>query len=95
VSNPPYVRAAEWESLEPEVRRDPRQALVAGESGLAAYEAIAGPARELLAPGGHLVLELGAGQAREVERIVVASGLAVREVRPDWRGIERVLVAAS
>ena len=95
LSNPPYVAAAEWEALEPEVRRDPRAALVAGPSGLEAYEALAGPARELLAPGGHLVLELGAGQAREVERIVAAAGLTVREVRRDFRGIERVLVAAS
>jgi len=94
VSNPPYVTEAEWGRLEPEVRdHDPREALVAGPSGLEVYEALVAPAAALLRPGGALILELGCGQAASVRSIVGAAPFETIEVRPDLRGIPRVLVA--
>jgi len=94
VSNPPYVTEAEWGRLEPEVRdHDPREALVAGPSGLEAYAALVAPAAALLRPGGALILELGWGQAASVRSIVGAAPFETIEVRPDLRGIPRVLVA--
>ena len=94
VSNPPYVSEAEWRTLEPEVREhDPREALVAGPDGLESYRALAPVAFALLRPAGHLVLELGAGQAESVRAIVAAEGFDTLEVRPDLRGIPRVLLA--
>ena len=52
-----------------EVRdHDPPHALDGGADGLAAYRAIAADAPRLLAPGGRLVVEIGAGQQRDVER---------------------------
>jgi release factor glutamine methyltransferase len=95
VSNPPYVTEADWRDLEPEVREhDPREALVAGPTGLEAYRALAPAAFALLRAEGHLVLELGFGAARSVREIVSRAGFEVVEVRPDLRGIPRVLVAA-
>ena len=44
---------------------DPPHALDGGADGLAAYRAIAADARRLLAPGGRLVVEIGAGQQRD------------------------------
>jgi len=94
VSNPPYGRESEWPLLEPEVRdHDPREAFVAGPTGLEAYTALGRPAYDLLRPSGHLVLELGFGQAAEVSAVVTGAGFEVREIRPDLNGIERVLVA--
>ena len=62
--------------LAPEVRDfDPRRALDGGADGLAAYRAIAGDARRLLAPHGVLVLELGAGQLDAVDALTAAAGL--------------------
>jgi len=96
VSNPPYGRESEWPTLEPEVREhDPREAFVAGPSGLEAYRALASPAHDLLLAGGYLVLELGAGQANDVRGIVAGAGFSLREVRPDLNGIDRVLVACK
>ena len=44
---------AEWGRLEPEVRdHDPREALVAGPSGLEAYEALVAPAARFCDRGG-------------------------------------------
>jgi len=58
VSNPPYVSAREIETLEPEVRDwEPRLATVGEEQ----TELIATAAREVIEPGGWLVLEIAAG----------------------------------
>jgi release factor glutamine methyltransferase len=96
VSNPPYVSETSWRTLEPEVREhDPREALVAGPTGLEAYRALAPPSFALLKPAGHLVLELGDGQAEAVRAIVARAGFEVLQVRPDLRGIPRVLVAVK
>lgn len=94
VSNPPYCSAGEWESLQPEVRdHDPREALVAGPTGYEAYAALAPSARRLLVEGGRLGLEIGYGQEQELRRIVERAGFDSIEVRPDLRGIPRVLLA--
>ncbi|MCH7781227.1 MAG: protein-(glutamine-N5) methyltransferase, release factor-specific, partial [Acidobacteria bacterium] len=94
VSNPPYVREAEWAALEPEVRdHDPRGALVAGEHGLEAYRVLIPQARLLLRPAGRLLLELGKGQAAEVRALAAAAGFASLQVKPDLNGIPRLLTA--
>lgn len=96
MSNPPYVSEAEWLVLEPEVRdHDPREALVAGPSGLEAYGAMLPAAAALLRYGGRLVLELGIGQADAVSTMALGAGLDPVEVKPDFQGIARVLVAAA
>jgi release factor glutamine methyltransferase len=93
VSNPPYVRSADIAMLKPDVRdHDPRLALDGGVDGLAAYRAIAADARPLLAPHGHLVVELGAGAATAVAQAFAAAGLAAAGApRCDLAGIARAL----
>ncbi|MBN8940559.1 MAG: peptide chain release factor N(5)-glutamine methyltransferase [Rhizobiales bacterium] len=93
VSNPPYIPSATCERLEPEVRdHDPRLALDGGADGLVAYRAILGDVGRLLAPGGHVVLELGFGQAAEVGAIARANGLEVCGLKSDLSAIPRALV---
>lgn len=92
VSNPPYVAIGEIAGLAREVRdHDPHLALDGGADGLAAYRAIAADAR--LAPGGHLVVEIGAGQQRAVEFLFAEKGLAIAAVRHDLSGIARAVAA--
>lgn len=95
VANPPYVAHAAIAALAPEVRdHDPPLALDGGRDGLAGYRAIAADARRLLAPGGALILELGAGQAGAVCDLVSSAGLRVEgEPCRDLAGIPRALVA--
>jgi release factor glutamine methyltransferase len=67
VANPPYVASGELAQLAPEVRdHDPRLALDGGPDGLGAYRALAADAPRLIGVGGHLVVEVGAGQAAAV-----------------------------
>jgi release factor glutamine methyltransferase len=90
VANLPYVREAEWPTLQPEIREyEPREALVAGADGLDAV-------RQLLAvplATRTIVLEVGRGQAEEVERLVRAAGFPETARRRDLAGIERAVVA--
>jgi release factor glutamine methyltransferase len=94
VSNPPYIASGDIAKLEPEVRdHDPHNALAGSPDGLAAYRAIARNAARLLAPGGHLVVEIGAGQEQAVSALFAHNGLAIRAVRHDLSGIPRTLAA--
>lgn len=95
VSNPPYIRSGDIPSLAIEVRdHDPRLALDGGADGLAAYRAIAADAARLIAPGGHLVVELGAIAAGAVARAFAAAGLTIAgPPRRDLAGIDRALHA--
>jgi release factor glutamine methyltransferase len=94
VSNPPYVAHSDIASLVPEVRDyDPIVALDGGDDGLTAYRAIAADAKRLLAPGGRLFVELGAGQEAAVRALFTKGGLTVGSVRKDLAGIPRVLGA--
>ena len=70
VSNPPYVARGDIASLAPEVRDyDPMMALDGGDDGLAAYRSISADAKRLLAQGGRLFVELGAGQEPAVRKL--------------------------
>jgi release factor glutamine methyltransferase len=95
VSNPPYVPAHELDALQPEVAwYEPRVALAAGTDGLDYHRRLLDGAPEFLKRGGHLVLELGCGQADPVVRLAQQTGVFVSlECRKDAAGIERVLVA--
>jgi release factor glutamine methyltransferase len=96
VSNPPYVASEEIDGLAPEVREyDPRCALDGGADGLACYRAIARQTPALLAPGGRLVLEIGASQAPAVQDLLQAAGLCQVHMVKDLAGLARALVAEA
>jgi release factor glutamine methyltransferase len=95
VSNPPYVMRGEIASLAPEVRDyDPAIALDGGMDGLDGYRSIAGEARRLLAPGGRLIVELGAEQESAVRALFTKAGLTAGSARKDLAGIPRALGAS-
>jgi len=94
VSNPPYIPSAEIPGLEPEVARyEPRLALDGGEDGLACYRALLVDAARLLAPSGRLFLEVGMGQAQEVEGLCAGHGLEVTGTARDLAGVARCVMA--
>jgi release factor glutamine methyltransferase len=89
VSNPPYVGPDELEELEPELRYEPRPALV----GTGGHEGVARAALPTLVPGGAIVLEVADGQAPEVADVLAALGFAEVRVSEDLAGRERVVEA--
>jgi release factor glutamine methyltransferase len=94
VANPPYLSRREWRESPVGIRRfEPRAALVAGPAGTEVLARIAAGAGRWLAPGGHLLLEIGRGQRRSVRRCLAGAGLREMECVRDYAGIERVVVA--
>ena len=95
-ANPPYIAEAEWLSLPPEVRQhEPRIALVAGPEGIEVHRRIAAEAANWLAPGGSLLVEVGAGQAPTVVALLRDAGLIDVQAHRDLAGIERVVSARA
>ncbi len=92
VSNPPYVDADEAPSLSPEVRdHEPATALFAPGAALALIDRLLAELASL-PPGTPLAFEIGAGQAPAVERRLAGSAFRHLETRPDYAGIDRVVV---
>ncbi len=96
VSNPPYIESGALDGLAREVREhDPLAALDGGADGLDPYRIIAARAMEFLAPGGTVVVEVGAGQAPAVAGLFADGGFGETEVHPDLAGIGRAVVART
>lgn len=92
LSNPPYIPDAEIGALAPDVRDfDPRVALAGGVDGLVPYRIIATGSAHHLKPGGHILVEIGAGQADAVVAIFKAAGLACAGRHLDLAGHVRCL----
>jgi release factor glutamine methyltransferase len=96
VSNPPYVREVERETLPADVVAfEPHDALFAGADGLDVIRLLADEASRSLSPGGRLAIEIGHGQADAVRALIDATaGLATQAVVTDIESRPRVVVAA-
>ncbi len=97
VSNPPYVAEGEWPDLETQVRREPRQALVAadgsdGTPGLADVEAVLRGAVAWLGRPGAVVVELAPHQAAVAAALARAVGFTEVRIEPDLAGRDRAVV---
>lgn len=93
VSNPPYIPADEIETLQSEVRYEPRGALDGGADGLDPYRIFAANGRNYLNKGGFFAVELGDNQWDDVRALFVTNGWAVEAAVYDLQNIARVLVA--
>lgn len=92
VSNPPYIKREELESLQEEVRFEPRLALDGGESGYDFYEAIIRDWSGKLRHGGALAFELGEGQAQRVSELMRQKGFSDIRIENDLGGIQRAII---
>lgn len=94
VANPPYVPTGDLETLAPELKHEPRLALVAGAAGLDVLARLCAEVETWLSPDGALLFEVGQGQAPEVARMLgERSGLTDIRCHKDLGDIERVVEA--
>jgi release factor glutamine methyltransferase len=93
LANLPYVSEAEWESLAPEIRDyEPREALIAGPTGLEVIEALIAELADMETRPPAIGLEIGAGQADAVAELVSWAGYGRVEVRRDLAGLDRAVI---
>ncbi|HYE44596.1 MAG TPA: peptide chain release factor N(5)-glutamine methyltransferase [Caulobacter sp.] len=92
VSNPPYIRSAEIDTLEPEVRdHEPRLALDGGPDGLDAYRILAPEILRVLRPGGLFAVEIGHDQSAPVETLFREAGASRLRTVQDLATRDRVV----
>jgi len=92
VSNPPYIRRTEIETLQPEIKDwEPMEALDGGEDGLKFYREILLSSGEHLEGDGFMVMEVGDGEAGDVAAIAKSLGFRNISVHKDYFAVERVL----
>ena len=92
LANLPYIPSGEIAALSPEVRHDPASALDGGAEGLDLIRRLIAEAPARLAPGGALLLEIGADQADAVNALLSALKYRYISLRPDYQNIPRFAV---
>ncbi len=92
VSNPPYIKTEEINTLDKEVKDyEPHIALDGGEDGLDFYRRICEGAKQRLNEHGNLFLEAGYGEAEEIKKML-ENDFNV-EIIKDISGIDRIIKA--
>src|SRR5207248_5752028 len=92
VSNPPYVPEDDIESLQREVRYEPRSALAGGSDGLVVIRRLLREAPARIQTAGHLVFEFGLGQEELLLNLIDRTAWNLIEARNDLQGIPRTMV---
>ena len=90
VSNPPYIKTAVCETLDPQVKDfEPRLALDGGVSGLDFYDRYLADALNLLKPGGAVFFEIGEDQGPALEKLMADYGFSDIQIEKDYAGHDR------
>ncbi len=94
VSNPPYIRTKEIESLQTEVKDyDPVLALDGGADGLDFYRRIIHEAGDYLKDNGRLIFEIGFDEAKYVSDLLSKNGFYNINIIKDLSGLDRAVSA--
>ena len=94
VSNPPYIKEAEIETLMEDVKKyEPHIALNGGKDGLDFYRKITKQSYKVLNAGGMLAFEIGFDQKYEVGEILLENGYEGHYGIKDLSGKDRAIIA--
>lgn len=93
ISNPPYIESAVINSLQNEVRHEPKDALDGGEDGLLFYRIINDKWNNKMKSGARLFLEIGNEQGSAVKEIL--TDFSDIEVIKDIYGNDRIVTAVK
>jgi release factor glutamine methyltransferase len=90
IANLPYIAKGDMAGLEPEVRREPRSALLGGEDGLDVIRRLLLQAPSVLVLGGWVMLEIGIHQDAAVQALFETQGVWENiAIHKDYAGIPR------
>lgn len=93
VSNPPYIRKADMNTLHTQVKDyEPYNALEGGIDGLDFYKNITEQSHLYINKGGVLAYEVGHDQAQDIAMIMQKNGYTNIYTKKDIQGIDRVVI---
>lgn len=93
ISNPPYVSADDYETLEPELKvYEPKIALTDLYNGFTFYKKIIEQSSLLLNENGRIYFELGKGQSDDVKIMLKEKKFNSIDIIKDYQGIERIIL---
>lgn len=92
VSNPPYIKSDDIQTLQAEVQQEPRLALDGGKSGYDFYKAIIKNWISKLRHGGALAFELGENQSDYVSKLMKSQGFENICTSLDLGGVQRAII---
>lgn len=91
LSNPPYVKEEVYEGLSAEIFREPKEAFVAGSSGMIFYERLLPMSLSKLKKGGFIAFEIGYDQKQDIENLARKFKCECKIIK-DYSGNDRVAV---
>ncbi len=89
LSNPPYIASEVIDTLEEEVRREPRIALDGGDDGLVFYRRLISTYLKHVKQGGYLIMEIGYDQGAKLRELCDC------EIYKDYGGNDRVAIVKA
>jgi len=93
ISNPPYLRSNQIDSLSKEVILfDPIISLDGGIDGLTAYQNIAKNAKRFLSDNGTIITEIAFDQAKDIKKIFLNNDFLLQNKVKDYNGLDRIMV---
>lgn len=92
VSNPPYIRLKAMKTLQKEVLQEPKSALTDGAEGYSFYKKFSENGKQLLNPGGFMVMEIGDNMGKRIRTFFSGPEWKFAGAFKDFRDKERVLV---
>ena len=92
VSNPPYIKSGELDSLQKEVQREPALALDGGADGYDFYRFIISNWTQKLKPKGSMASELGENQFDTVKELMKAEKFTDFEEKIDLGNTQRAII---
>lgn len=95
VSNPPYIAEAEWASYEAGLRYEPKGALISGFDGLKDLRNIIFLAKNYLKKHGHVVVEHGCNQGKEVRNLCFEANLKDVKTFQDYANLDRFTMGTA
>jgi release factor glutamine methyltransferase len=93
VANLPYIPTAELDTLQREVKHDPRLALDGGRDGLDVIRNLITSLQTRLAPPAVIVLEVGPDQAEPVRELLARQNYRDISMTKDYQGVQRIVSA--
>ena len=93
ISNPPYIKEDDIQTLSPEVKQEPRLAQSGGREGTEIIEKIIQNAPKFLPPGGLLALEIGDKEGQKVLQFFSRDIWSDFVLVCDFAGLERYIFA--